>query len=288
MNCKNILSLGLVFSGIVFGCSTKPPAVGTQILDYRTADADDVIVLKGLGQRLSVREEADSLDALIARVKPAFVWNGRDMLWVATDTNCRPQFVLDEAYVYQPTNEPRRWVLLEEHDAPYDSCYGEVMGHNLRGVATLHEAVPVANNDAGVIGEYAVVKSVDPRFGTVYEIGWQKLMANGTCLCEENRRLYVLEDRAKRWHFLGEGVGQGNDKGPGSAGFTEVESRVVWTESNAPDLPVQIRIIVKETEMELEGEGAGNSNPRPDQTTYEEYILAGHFPATVVRTAKRP
>jgi hypothetical protein len=148
--------------------------------------------------------------------------------------------------------------------------------------------VPVPHNDAGIIGEYEVVKSVNPRFGTVYEIGWQKLMANGTCLCEENRRLYVLEDRANQWRFLGEGIAEGNDKSHYLPGFTSVESRVVWTNSKTHDLPVEIRIIVKDTTMEVAGEGDANSTPRPDWTTCREYVLGGPFPAAMRRTTERP
>jgi hypothetical protein len=288
MKPKTLLFLALVLCGALVGCSSIHPPTGTRVFDYSSEYGGHALVLKGLGQRLSVRVEADSWQALIEKVKPAFAWNGCDMMWITEDTNGRPQFVLDEAYIYQPTNEAPRWVLLEEHEAPFDPWYGEVMGHNLRGIATLHEAVPVPHNDAGIIGEYEVVKSVNPRFGTVYEIGWQKLMANGTCLCEENRRLYVLEDRANQWRFLGEGIAEGNDKSHYLPGFTSVESRVVWTNSKTHDLPVEIRIIVKDTTMEVAGEGDANSTPRPDWTTCREYVLGGPFPAAMRRTTERP
>ncbi len=209
------------------------------------------------------------------------------MMWIEKSTNSQPQFELDEAYIYQPANQPLRWVLLDTHnDAPFDEWYGEVMGNNLHGVANEQKTVPVAKNDADEIGEYAVVKSIHPRFGTVYEIGWQKLMSNGTCLCEDNRRLYVLQDPAGDWHFIGEGVGEGHGKSGGQTGeFNTAESRVVWTGLKNQDVPVQIQFIQKTTWMEWAGDGDAFV-PRPDWTTYDEYVLAGKFPAALRRTTE--
>jgi hypothetical protein len=285
MKPKLILGLALVLSGGLFGCSTTPLAAGTKVFNYSTPDSGDVVALKGLGKRLSVRVEADSWQALIEKTKPAFAWNGRDMMWIESDTNSQPQFVLDEAYIYQPTNQPLRWVLLDTHDAPFDEWYGEVMGNNLRGVATLHKTVPIADNDAGEIGEYAVVKSSNPKFGTVYEIGWQKLMANGTCLCEDNRRIYVLKDRANQWHFIGEGIGDSSGKSGIEDDGTSVDARVVWMKSKTNDLPFQIQFVCQN--CETEASDAPDFVPRPGLVTYDEYILAGTFPAPLRRTTDR-
>ena len=44
------------------------------------------------------------------------------MMWIESDTNGQPQFVLDEAHVYRPTNQTPRWVLLksEKGKSPND------------------------------------------------------------------------------------------------------------------------------------------------------------------------
>jgi hypothetical protein len=111
-------------------------------------------------------------------------------------------------------------------------------------------------------------------------------MSNGTCLCEDNRRLYVLQDPAGDWHFIGEGVGEGHGKSGGQTGeFNTAESRVVWTGLKNQDVPVQIQFIQKTTWMEWAGDGDAFV-PRPDWTTYDEYVLAGKFPAALRRTTE--
>jgi hypothetical protein len=290
MRTKLILCLAVGLSGFLAGCSSATPIPRKTVVypSIQNQPADEVVVLKELGQRLSVRVEADSWPALLEKVKPAFAWGGRDMMWIEQGANGQPRFILDEAYIYHPTNQPLRWVLLDTHDAPFDALYGEVTGNNLHGVADMQKTVPVAKNDADEIGEYAIVKSAHPRFGKVYEIGWQKLMANGTCLCEDNRRLYVLQDRTGQWYFIGEGVGEGHGKSGGHTGeFNSAESRVVWMGSKNQDLPVEIQIIQKTTWMEWAGDGDAFV-PRPDWTTYDEFVLAGAPPAVLRRTTEHP
>ncbi len=276
MKPKLILCLALILNGGLFGCTTTSAATETKVFDYSAPDSGAVVVLKKLGKRLSVRIEADSWQALVIKTKPTFAWNGRDMMWIENDTNGQPQFVLDEAYIYQPTNQPPRWVLLATHAAPFDEWYGKVMGNNLRGVATLHQTVPIADNDAGVIGDYAVIKSTNPRFGTVYEIGWQMLMANGTCLCEDNRRLYVWKDRTSHWHFLGEGQGEESERGGGQT----VESKVVWENSPTNDLPFQIQFHCEQTTSpyNVSADNTDTNNP-PSVTICYDSALVRELPA---------
>lgn len=276
MKPKLLLGLALVLSGGLLGCSSKLHSAETKFFEYSTPDSGDVVTLKGLGRRLSIRVEADSLKALIQKTKPNFVWNGRDMMWVENDKNGQPEFILDEAYIYQPTNQPLRWVLLDTRDAPFDEWYGAVMGNNLHGVATLHPTVPVADNDAGVMGDYAVIKSTNPRFGTVYEIGWQKLMANGTCLCNFNRRIYVLKDGQDRWHFLGEGPAAGSGRGFEST----MEAKVVWDGSITNANPLQIQFCcVFSVNTFSNDRSADDTNNAPEVITTNNYVIAGAFPA---------
>lgn len=277
MSRRIAISIALVLVGgviVCFGASSAPVA---QVLSY---DANDSPLKKGvllhtLGKRLAIRESADSWAALVRKLKPTFAWNHCDMLWTENDSAGQPQFVLDEAYLYQPTNEPQQWVLLEEHSGETDEAYREVMGNNLRRVAQLHSAVPVANNDAGVIGDYAVVLSRNPALGTVYEIGWQQLMSAGTGHGENNRRIYLYRDNANGWHFLGEGIGVGNAKsGCCESLSTDVKARVVWLTNRNGGIPLEIKLKVRREGVQWDEAGKSHSN-----VSVSEAVLAGNFPA---------
>jgi hypothetical protein len=95
MKRKLILCLALVLSGGLFGCSTNPPAAETKVFNYSTPDSGAVVVLNGLGKCLSVRVEADSWQALIEKTKPTFAWNGRDMMWIESDTKFKREPITD-------------------------------------------------------------------------------------------------------------------------------------------------------------------------------------------------
>lgn len=280
---NSILCLALVLSVDLLGRSATG-RVG--VIDYSTVSAyRGPGQINGLGKRLSIRVAASSWPELLAKVQPAFAWNGCDMLWIEKDTNGQPLFVLDEAYLYQRTNGPPQWVLLNENDdAPYDEDYGEVMGRNLRGVAKLQKSVPVADNDAGIIGDYTVVLSTNSRFGTVYEIGWQQLMANGTCLCENNRHLYLFEDMAQQLHFIGEGPGVGNSKDGANQGSSyDMTANVVWLTNS----PAQIRFVIRYEDDYWTGP---NGDSRQDRSliTYQDAVLSSNERAHRYGTAGHP
>jgi hypothetical protein len=277
------LVLALAWSSVLTGCSTTSPIAGTKVIG-NSAQALSLVeenALTALGARLSVRVGADSWISLIKKVKPTFAWNGRDMMWIEKDTNGQPKFVMDEAYLYRPANQPHRWVLLDAHDAPFDQCYTKVMGYTLHGVATLRTGKPVPEGDAGVIGDYAVAKSTHPRFGVVYEIGWQRLMANGTGLARCNRQIYVFEDRKSHWHFLGEGPEEGSEHGGGST----VESRVIWAKSGTMEPPLRIQFDCRNVESEARDDP--DFVPRPEFVTYHEAVLTGTFPARLHQISSR-
>jgi len=284
---SKVIAASLILSALLSGCATSPPVAAPKLYDYSAdpSSAAEGCVLKGLGNRLAIRVSAESWPALVEKVKPTFAWNGRDLMWIETDLNGQPRFVLDEAYIYQPTNQPPRWVLLDTHEGPFDEFYGTVMGNNLRGVATVRANIPMADNDWGAVGEFAVAKSTHPLFGTVYEIGWQKLMANGSCLCEYNRRFYVLRDRANQWHFIGEGIGDSSGKSGTTSSSTDVKSRAIWTKSETTYPPLEIQFICQV--VEGEASDAPDFDPRPTWTTYGESILTGPFPALPRETAAR-
>ncbi|MHB8519948.1 MAG: hypothetical protein ACYDH9_04235 [Limisphaerales bacterium] len=273
---KIIVCLVLVLSGGLLGCSTAPSeGTGTTLFDYSIGDSSipQGVVVQGLGKSFSVRTSADSWPTLIQKVKPRFAWNGCDMMWVGNDKRGQPQFILDEAYIYQPTNHPRQWVLLKDKHVPYEDLHQESPSFfysclNLRSVATLRDTVP--HSDHGE--DYASAIATNRKMGTVYEIGWQREMGVGTAHPEYGRRIYVLRDQKNQWHFLGEGPEEGQMRGGG----TTVESRVVWDDSKTNDLPVQIQFHCIHYDAD---DGRDGTNHPPDVVTTNEYVLEGKFPA---------
>ena len=69
---------------------------------------------------ITVRTEAESLEALISLVRPTLMLGKIDMVWIVEDQPGKPSFSLDRAYHYRPPGEKARWVLLrfEDQDAP--------------------------------------------------------------------------------------------------------------------------------------------------------------------------
>jgi len=279
MKPKLLLCLALVLSSGLFGCSTNPPATKTKVIDYSIGDSPvtDGVVVTGLGKSFSIQASADSWHALVKKVKPTFAWNGCDMIWIGNDTNGQPQFVLDEAYIYQPTNQPRQWVLVKDERTKenYEARQNEDWWRqfsmcNLRAVASLQDSKP-SPNDGGYYGNYAVVKAVNQRYGVVYEIGWQEEMSTGNAHSEYSRRIYVFKDTTNRWHFLGEGPGEGAERG----GWDIVKSQVVWDDSKANELPLQIKF---HRETTATGYEADDTNRQLDVVTTNNFVLAGKFP----------
>ena len=154
MKPKLILCLALVLSGGLFGCSTNPPVVETKVFDYSNGDSPATgVVITGLGKTYTISESADSWPALIKKTKPTFAWNGCDMMWIENDTNGQPQFVLDEAYIYQPTNQPRQWILAKDERTKenyevwqHEDWWRQFGNCNLRVVVNLQDSKPESND----------------------------------------------------------------------------------------------------------------------------------------------
>jgi hypothetical protein len=289
MKSKIILCLALVLSGILSGCSSTSLTAGTKVFDYSNSDstASGSGKIEGFGKGFSIRAAADSWSTLIKIVKPTFAWNGCDMMWIESDRNDRPQFTLDEAYISQPTNQPLQWILVNDERARgnFKQWQGEEWWHqfscsNLRAVATLHDAVPLPNNDAGERGNYAVVIAANQKFGTVYEIGWQREMCEGTAHADYARRIYVFKDTANNWHFLGEGPEEGWARDGGNT----TQSRVVWDASKTNEFPFQVRFITENTTQDY----ASDADDMPYLTICREYILSGKFPVQFYGSGERP
>lgn len=291
MHPKLRLGLALVLSGGLVGCSTTPPAAKTKVFDY-SAGGDspvaDGVVIQSLGKDFSIRASADSWPALVQKLKPTFAWNGCDLMWIQNDKGGEPRFILDEAYIYQPTNQPRQWVLLaEERSVPNEDLRQEIPEffysmNNLHGVAPCSNAMP-ASADVGGKGNYAVAIGTHRQLGTVYEIGWQREMSVGSGLAAYGRRIYVLKDRGNTWHFLGEGPEEGWERGGGCM----VESRVIWGNSKTNNLPFQIRFHREETTSPYNS-SADDTNRPPDVTICYDTALVSAPPAQPQDVGKNP
>ena len=281
---KLIPGLALVICSGWLGCSTPRDAT-TNILDYSAGGGSpvaDEVVIQSLGKGFFISVAADSWPALIQKTKPVFAWNGCDLMWIENDKRSEPRFVLDEAYIYQPTNQPRQWVLVKD-ERPDGNRPEALTGDwwqwwqfgncNLRAVAGLHDSKPVPD-DSGYYGDYAVVKSTNQRYGVVYEIGWQGEMSVGNAHPEYSRRIYLFKDKASRWHFLGEGPAEGAEHG----GWDIVEARVVWDDSQINELPLQIKFH-RETTRSPVDYVADDTNRPPDEVSINDFVLAGKFPA---------
>jgi len=253
---------------LLAACATNPPA-----------PVGDIPEIDGLGRNLLVREEADSWPHLVEKLHPDFTWNGCDLLWIATDADGKlNSVIMDEAHVLKEPGRPAKWVLLDVVSAEhfeYDWLYGEIGGTNLRGNAKPQTTSPQPESDAELYGEYAFIRGANPDAGTVYEVGWQRLMANGTCLCEGSRRIYLFEDLAHHWHFVGEGpeVGQGKEGGNEMQGTDLDYISVEWTNDHSA-VPLKIHIVMKNLKYEWATEEQTDFVPRPDYVTYTDYTLS--------------
>jgi hypothetical protein len=280
---KLLLCLALVLgSGSRAFSGSASPATSTEIINYSTGDSplSDGVVITGLGKAFSTRVSADSWPALVQKLKPTFAWNGCDMMWIERDISAQPKFILDEAYIYQPTNQSRRWILVKDDRTESWSAlwsredwWRQFGNYNLRADIPLQKTIPDAA-DNGDRGNYAVIKSANERLGTVYEIGWQREISPGNGLADYGRRIYVWEDRSNHWHFLGEGPEEGSAKG----GYNTVELQVLWNATSTNKPPLQIRFHCEDVTTPYNVD-ADDTNPPPDVTIYSDCMLAGRFPA---------
>jgi len=162
------------------------------------------VVLDRLSPRFSVRVEADSWDHLVERVQPTLSWNARDLLWITHDDNGRPRFTLDEAYIFDQKDRPRRWVLLDERPNPIPNesdadREADAQINRRKLTMTLSARVPI-EHDGGAVdgGGYAVSKSTRADIGIVYELRWDGQMGDGTGHPLYSQLLYVLGEPSGR------------------------------------------------------------------------------------------
>jgi hypothetical protein len=275
---KLILLLALGLAGSFSGCSTLSPANKTVILDYANdiSPATDEVVITDLGKKFSIHESANSWPALIRKTKPTFAWNDCDLMWIETNQQDGLQFTMDEAYVYQPTNQPLQWVLLDDKtNVPYgDRRLESPAGWNLHAVASLRDGIPPRQYDIGERGNYAAMIGTSPHSGNVYEIGWQRESGAGIGHPDYGRRIYLFQDQASSWHFLGEGPEEASEHGEENT----VQSQVEWIGAESNDRPFKIKFHV-ETIISSVDYTLDETNRPPDEYKTNNYVLAGPFPA---------
>jgi hypothetical protein len=145
------------------------------------------------------------------------------------------------------------------------------MGDNIEGIARWSGTKPQSDHGSG---DYVIELSRHAKHGMVYEVGWQKLMANGTSLAQVERRLYLLKDPESRWRFIGEGPEESNCKtGRGSSGTTRVTAQVSW--DNGRSLPCRIEFRVTHRDMEWVPCDDEPRGLRPDRVLFDEWTLDG-------------
>lgn len=282
---RSILTAGLI---ALTGCHAPAPLpTGCGDVSSRSAPsapegAGSAETLTDLGDQ-AVRTEAASWAELVDKTRPSLTWSDRYLIWIEADESGLRRVTLDEAYLVPGPNATPRRVLLDPAHVP--------MGRSPRAVAVLQEKRPEANNDAGLVEDYAVLLAHDPGFGDVYEIGWQKSMADGTGHAVELRLLYLWRDRAHRWRFLGEGLSDGQSKtGPDTGTSTRSTASVVWRPGDDGTASVEVRFTTESRDYAWRTPATEESEtaPRPDLVKRCDWILAGDFPATLRMVGSRP
>lgn len=220
-----------------------------------------------LSARLKVRLEAETWDALVAKVKPNFIiktqtpWrdenpDGRDFMWIEEGSDGRLAFRLEEAYTWRPTDQKSRWVLVDPVMQPegkaWDVLWDQAWSNFSGNMLPMKVVVGAEPRWPG----YAKVNSTDPRGGTVYEIGWVSSVCDGSGCCQTRRNLFIWRDAAGRWYFLGEGP-DGSSSKNGYANWSEVEVRstVHWSVAERP-APWRIDFVEATTRSEGFADGA--------------------------------
>ncbi|MGO8930875.1 MAG: hypothetical protein ACLQU3_28800 [Limisphaerales bacterium] len=222
-----------------------------------------------MGNRLVIEAAADSWAALCAKVKPTFTWKGRDLIWVETNAQGMPFFRLNCAYLYETSQRKPQWVLLEIRNGEWDEWYGQVMGDNLKGGARVQPEKPKSDHGSG---DYAITLAENERHGTVYEVGWQRVMANGTGHAEVERRLYLLRNPFGSWTFLGEGPEESRGKTGGRRGSSTASTpQVVWVQTN--EMTCRIYFAIEERGYEWASDDDPPGKLRKDLVLYEDMVL---------------
>jgi len=220
-----------------------------------------------------------------------------NMIWIDQNAAGKPVFRLEQAYVWQPAPsapgsaggadgvdagtkshppaEPgangqmeARWVLVEllpNDNGKADKLLGEqIAGRRLPIRVEVTDAVPDLHDHS--LASYAIVRSVDPRGGTVYEVGWKMETSHWLY----RYVIYFWRDtKGERggWRVLGDGP---------SDHITSDESRVYNREQVSVQWqgnPVKPTISIVKAERHLK---RGDMRVRgPDLVVYSDVTLDG-------------
>jgi hypothetical protein len=275
---------------------TLAALVATSCADLRIEQNLPRPVLTELGENLAIHAEAGSLPELVERTGPTFTFGDRDMMWVTQDDQGRPHFTVDRAYIYRPSGQPARWVLLTllkgvRTTVPTIRMPSSRLKY-LRCDASVGEST-AAELDDRMPGASALVKGRGPQGAVVYEVIWQSQMGTGSGHPVEQRRIYVLQDSSGHWRLVGEGPTSGSSAMGWRRGHvTSVGTKVDWTQD--VNAPVRIRFTVKDrnhewfSPEELATEDPPRTVKRRDRDVYTEAVLEGKLPATLRWATERP
>ena len=286
MKIVTFTRLALLVSCTLFGCSTATRQRVEGVSGQAIGLAKPKPVLEQLDLTSQVRASAESWETLIAAVKPTFTWQdvdgGCNLMWVRNDHLNPPYFELDRAFGYQADGGNIQWVLLK---APLDATlYHSVNGVNVHGRATLVQEKPIPRRGTSGAGVYAVVLASNPNHGTVYEIGWEGLMGEGTGHPFNEKRIYVLQEKSGQWRFLGEGPGEGSGKSGWDCWQYIVSAKKVHWNPKSPS-GVEIRFTVENVGSEIRDEDEPGTSRR-DRIEYLDGVLDGH--SKIVQWASHP
>jgi hypothetical protein len=223
-------------------------------------------VLKGLGNRLKIRLEADSWPELCEKAKPTFTWNGKDMMWIIEEADGKTIFKMNRAFIFEPTGERPRWILLYEQNGEHDNWYRELSGQSLEGIAHLNKGKPVHDSGAG---HYAIIFAQNDNRGIMYEVGWQDQMGEGTNRSQGERRLYVLKEITGKWFFMGEGPSECSAKGLNFREYfsSSFRANVIWKPDRNP--PCKINFQVRFNDFD------NNKGGKHEKNIYNDCVLDG-------------
>jgi hypothetical protein len=264
------------------GCGrTRPPA--TLAAFSRTGGRRPERISGPLLGGTTIRCEADSFEALVAKAKPTCTWNGQDMLWVKRDEKGRPSFTLDRAYLCRTKAGLEKWVLVTLGRGR--ALFGQFGGGYTHGTFSLSQAIPM--HDTGS-GNYAVVESQGPGGHMLYRLGWQALPTGGSGHHQNNRTIFLLKGPQGSWRIVGEGRIEGSWKSgyPVSCG-TGAKYRVNWTPQGSSPLRIDLTVWNRTCEVGEEPMGALDLLVRRDGTLVSTPSLGIRWTSGEYITPKR-
>ena len=212
-------------------------------------------------EHFHIRQQAASLDELLAKTKPRFVCEApdtpcaRDLIWIMHDGAGKPVFSMNRAYSLQFGKKDPPQIFLLEADLEASCDFLEY---------------------ARYVDEKPVIVTRDPKRGVVYRAHWPRL-SEGRGRYDIDRVLYFLCDVEHRWRFIGEGPQETNDRSNVDHGQTSaIEQTVRWTDD--PAAPVEIHCV----ERTIHGPVilAEDDPGPPELEVRHNCTLSGKLPAT--------